>query len=134
MTTNRSRPSDRAISRQKFLRGAVGVLAGGAVFATTRAAADPGAGWGALASSISGSVVLPANGAQFATSKQARADRKIDESPGVSVCGTQPGLPADEHLNRRRGRKIEPDDLAVGGGESAERRRPATRSPPRING
>jgi FAD/FMN-containing dehydrogenase len=72
MTTNRSRPSDHVISRQTFLRGA-GVLATGAVFGATRAAADPGApgtGWGGLASSIGGSVLLPANGAQFSTGKQ----------------------------------------------------------------
>ena len=70
MTTNRSRPLDHGISRQTFLRGAVSVLAGGAVFGPTRAAADPGGGWGGLASSIGGSVLLPANGAQFATGKQ----------------------------------------------------------------
>ncbi len=76
MTTNRSRPLDfpveKGISRQTFLRGAVSVLATGAVFGTTRAAADPGvaSGWGGLASSIGGSVLLPANGTQFATGKQ----------------------------------------------------------------
>ena len=74
MTTNRSRPFDlsfqRGISRQTFLRGAVGMLATGAVFGSARAAADPAAGWGGLASSIGGSVLLPANGAQFATGKQ----------------------------------------------------------------
>ncbi len=46
------------------------VLATGAVFGTTRAAADQGTGWGGLASSIGGRVLLPANGTQFATSKQ----------------------------------------------------------------
>jgi hypothetical protein len=45
-------------------------LATGAVFGTTRAAADPGAGWAGLASSVGGSVLLPANGAQFARDKQ----------------------------------------------------------------
>jgi FAD/FMN-containing dehydrogenase len=75
MTNNRSHPadvpSDRRISRQTFIRGAA-VLASGAVFGITRAAADPGAasGWGGLASSIGGSVLLPANGAQFSTGKQ----------------------------------------------------------------
>lgn len=58
------------ISRQTFLRGAVGMLATGAVLGPARAAADPAAGWGGLASAIGGSVVLPANGAQFATSKK----------------------------------------------------------------
>lgn len=74
MTTNRSRPLDpslqRGISRKAFLRSAVGMLATGAVLGTARAAADPPAGWGGLASSIGGSVVLPANSAQFATSKK----------------------------------------------------------------
>jgi len=76
MTTNRGRPLDlpldKGISRQRLLRGAVSVLASGAVFGTTRAAADPGAasGWGGLASSIGGRVLLPANGTQFATSKE----------------------------------------------------------------
>ncbi len=70
MTTNESRPMDHAISRQTFLRGAVSVLATGAVFGAGRAAADQGTGWAGLASSIGGSVLLPANGAQFATKKQ----------------------------------------------------------------
>ncbi|OIN82513.1 FAD-linked oxidoreductase [Mycobacterium malmoense] len=74
MTTNRGRPPalsvQGGISRQTFLRGAVGMLATGAVFGTTRAAADPGSGWGGLASSIGGSVLLPASGGQFASSKQ----------------------------------------------------------------
>ncbi len=76
MTTNRGRPLalpwDKGISRQTFLRAAVSVMASGSVFGTTRAVADPGAasGWGGLASSIGGRVLLPANGAQFSTSKQ----------------------------------------------------------------
>lgn len=74
MTTNRSRPLDpslqRGISRQAFLRSAVGMLATGAVLGTARAAADPPTGWGGLASSIGGSVVLPANSGQFSTSKK----------------------------------------------------------------
>lgn len=74
MTTNCGRPLDPAlhegISRQAFLRGAVGMLATGAVLGAARAAADPAAGWGGLASSIGGTVVLPANSAQFSTSKK----------------------------------------------------------------
>jgi hypothetical protein len=76
MTTNRgcplALPLDKGISRQTFLRGAASVLATGAVFGTTRAAADPGvaSGWSGLASSIRGSVLLPANGTQFASGKQ----------------------------------------------------------------
>ncbi|WP_293314976.1 FAD-binding oxidoreductase [Mycobacterium sp.] len=58
------------ISRQAFLRGAVGMLATSAVFGTARAAADPAAGWGGLASAIGGKVLLPVNGAQFASGKQ----------------------------------------------------------------
>jgi FAD/FMN-containing dehydrogenase len=85
MTTNRNRPSDRAISRQTFLRGAVGVLASGAVFGTTRAAADPDAGWGGLASSIGGSVLLPANGAQFTTAKQVFNSFYNDSNPAAVV-------------------------------------------------
>jgi FAD/FMN-containing dehydrogenase len=72
MTTNHSRPFEGGISRQTFLRGAVGVLATGAVFGTTRAAADPATatGWNGLASSIRGSVLLPSNAAQFSSGKQ----------------------------------------------------------------
>ncbi len=70
MTTNRSRPSEHEISRQAFLRGAVGMLATSTVFGTARAAADPASGWGGLASAIGGRVVLPASGAQFAAGKQ----------------------------------------------------------------
>jgi len=44
MTTSRGRPRDRGISRQTFLRGGVGMLATGAVFGTTRAAANPVSG------------------------------------------------------------------------------------------
>lgn len=46
------------------------MLAGGAVFGGARAAAEPVAGWGGLASSIGGKVLLPGNGAQFASGKQ----------------------------------------------------------------
>ncbi len=70
MTTNCSRPLDHGISRQTFLRGAVSALATGAVFGTARAAADAGSAWASLASSIGGSVLLPASGAQFSTAKQ----------------------------------------------------------------
>ena len=68
MTMNRSRPLDRRISRQTFLRGGVGMLATGAVFGTTscaqspdrtRAAADPVSGDIAQLSDLTG-VFLPA--------------------------------------------------------------------------
>ena len=70
MTTNQSRPRPHAISRQTFLRGAVSALATGAVFGTPRAAADQGIGWGNLASSIGGHVLLPSSGAQYTASKE----------------------------------------------------------------
>ncbi len=58
------------MSRQTFLRGAVGALATSAVFGTARAGADPGSGWTGLASSIGGRVLLPAGGGSFASGKQ----------------------------------------------------------------
>lgn len=58
------------MSRQTFLRGAVGALATSAVFGTARAGADPGSGWTGLASSIGGRVLLPASGGSFASGKQ----------------------------------------------------------------
>ena len=78
MTTNRGRRSDlscqRGISRQTFLRGAVGALATSAVFGTVRAGADPSVGfatgWDSLASSIGGRVLVPASGSSFTTGKQ----------------------------------------------------------------
>ncbi|MCV7350902.1 FAD-dependent oxidoreductase [Mycobacterium parmense] len=68
MATNRSRPLQQAISRQTFLRGAA-ALTTGAVFGSGCAAAGPG-GWKGLASSIGGSVLLPADGAQFGAGKR----------------------------------------------------------------
>ena len=59
MTMNRSRPLDRRISRQTLLRGGVGMLATGAVFGTTRAAANPVSGDIAQLSDLTG-VFLPA--------------------------------------------------------------------------
>lgn len=89
MTTNRSRPPDlisqKSISRQTFLRGTVGMLATGAVFGTARAAADPAAGWGGLASSIGGSVLLPGNGAQFSTGKQVFNSFSNNSNPAAVV-------------------------------------------------
>lgn len=80
---------DRGISRQTFLRGAVSMLASGAVLGTTRAAADPGAAvtsWNGLASTIGGSVVLPANGAQFASTKQVFNSFYNNSSPAAIVA------------------------------------------------
>lgn len=58
------------ISRQTFLRGAVGAVATSALFPRAWAHADPATGWASLASSIGGQVVLPANGGSFSSAKQ----------------------------------------------------------------
>ncbi|MGA7054370.1 MAG: hypothetical protein WBZ37_24490, partial [Mycobacterium sp.] len=61
--------SAREISRQTFLRGAVGALAVGAVFGSAQAAADPNtSGWQGLSTAIGGQVLTPGDG-QFATAK-----------------------------------------------------------------
>ena len=86
MTTNESRPPDRAISRQAFLRGAVGMLATGTVFGAARAAAEPAGGWGGLASSIGGRVLLPASGAPFATGKQVFNSFYNNSNPAAVVA------------------------------------------------
>jgi len=88
MTTNSGRPTDRqqGISRQTFLRGAAGVLASGAVFGMARASADPGSGWGGLASAIGGRVLLPANGTQFSTGKQVFNSFYDNSNPAAVVA------------------------------------------------
>ncbi len=88
MTTNRGRPSEHGISRQTFLRGAVGVLATGAMFGTTRASADPAAapaGWNGLASTIGGRILLPNSGAQFASGKQVFNSLYNNSTPAAIV-------------------------------------------------
>ena len=87
MTTNRGRPVHH-VSRQTFLRGAVSALAAGAVFGTTRAIADPAgaSGWGGLASSIGGTVILPASGAQFSTAKQVFNSFYDNSNPAAVVA------------------------------------------------
>lgn len=60
----------REISRQMFLRGAVGALASGAVLGAPRVAADPRpTGWEGLSTALGGKVVLP-DSPQFAGAKQ----------------------------------------------------------------
>lgn len=60
----------REISRQTFLRGAVGALAAGAVLGSPRVAADPRpSGWEGLSTALGGKVLLP-NDPQFAGAKQ----------------------------------------------------------------
>lgn len=85
MTMNRGRALNQRMSRQTFLRGAVGALATGAVFGTARAVADPAAGWGPLASSIGGSVLLPPNGAAFTKGKQVFNSLYNGSSPAAVV-------------------------------------------------
>ncbi|HET9889540.1 MAG TPA: FAD-binding oxidoreductase [Mycobacterium sp.] len=60
----------REISRQAFLRGAVGALATGAVLGAPRVAADPKpTGWEGLSTALGGKVLLP-DSPQFAGAKQ----------------------------------------------------------------
>jgi len=70
MTQSREPEIAREISRQAFLRGAIGALAAGAVFGSASAAAAPNAsGWDGLSTALGGKVLLP-GGPQFATAKQ----------------------------------------------------------------
>lgn len=64
------------------------MLATGAVFGTARAAADPAAGWGGLASAINGTVVLPTNSAQFASSKKGFNSFYDGSSPAAVVTAS----------------------------------------------
>jgi FAD binding domain len=85
----------REISRQTFLRGAVGALAAGAILGpgrtgTGRAVADPiASGWGPLASAIGGQVIQP-DGPQFASAKQVFNTNYNGLSPAVVVVPTSP--------------------------------------------
>ena len=70
MTQSREPEIAREISRQAFLRGAIGALAAGAVFGSASAAAAPiASGWDGLSTALGGKVLLP-GGPQFATAKQ----------------------------------------------------------------
>ena len=86
----------REISRQTFLRGAVGALAAGAILGPGRAgsgaaSADPiASGWGPLASAIGGQVISPDNGAQFGTAKQVFNTNYNGLTPAVVVVPTLP--------------------------------------------
>jgi FAD/FMN-containing dehydrogenase len=85
MTEPREAP--RGISRQTFLRGAVGALAAGAVFGSNEASADPStAGWGDLSAAIRGQVILPDNGAQFASAKAVFNTNFNDLTPAAVVA------------------------------------------------
>ncbi|OBJ01903.1 oxidoreductase [Mycobacterium alsense] len=115
MTTNHGRPPDHAISRQTFLRGAVGMLATGTVFGGARAAADPATGWGGLASSIGGSVLLPANGAQFSAGKRVFNSLYDNSSPAAVIAvSSQSDVQKAVSFATANGLKISPR----GGGHS----------------
>lgn len=86
----------REISRQTFLRGAVGALAAGAFLGSGRAgsgraSADPAtSGWDPLAAAIGGQVIRPDNGPQFATAKQVFNTNYNGSTPAVIVVPTSP--------------------------------------------
>jgi len=76
------------ISRQTFLRGAVGALAAGAVFGSARAAAAPNpTGWEGLSTAIGGPVLLPGNGA-FGSAKQVFNTNYNNSMPAAIVTPT----------------------------------------------
>lgn len=70
MMTNRGRVLNHRMSRQTFLRGAIGALRTGVVFSIARKVVDPVVRWGPLASAIGSSIPLPASGAAFTIGKQ----------------------------------------------------------------
>jgi FAD/FMN-containing dehydrogenase len=91
MTHSREPTLAGEISRQTFLRGAVGALAAGAVFGSVRATAAPNSsGWGGLSGAIGGQVITPDNGAQFATAKQVFNTNYNDSTPAAIVTPTSP--------------------------------------------
>jgi FAD/FMN-containing dehydrogenase len=61
------------------------MFATAAVFGSARAAAEPTAGWGGLASSIGGNVLLPTNGAQFSSGKQVFNSLYNNSNPAAVV-------------------------------------------------
>ncbi|MCV7099239.1 FAD-binding oxidoreductase [Mycobacterium palustre] len=76
----------REISRQAFLRGAVGALAAGAVFGAGRVSAEPNAaGWGGLSTAIGGQVFTPSDGGQFGAAKQVFNTIYNDSTPAAVV-------------------------------------------------
>jgi len=78
------------ISRQTFLRGAVGALAAGAVFGSVRATAAPNSsGWGGLSGAIGGQVITPDSGG-FAAAKQVFNTNYNDSTPAAIVTPTSP--------------------------------------------
>ncbi|ETA90797.1 FAD-dependent oxidoreductase [Mycobacterium avium] len=78
----------REISRQAFLRGAVGALAAGAVLGAPRVAADPRpSGWEGLSTALGGKVLLP-DRPQFAGAKQVFNTNYNGSTPAAVVTPT----------------------------------------------
>lgn len=76
------------ISRQAFLRGAIGALAAGALFGPARATAAPNAsGWDGLSSVIGGRVIRPDDG-QFDSAKQVFNTNYNGSTPAAVVVPT----------------------------------------------
>lgn len=81
----------REISRQAFLRGAVGALATGAVLGAPRVAADPKpTGWEGLSTALGGKVLLP-DSPQFAGAKQVFNTNYNGSTPAAVVTPTSAG-------------------------------------------
>ncbi|GAB4598116.1 FAD-binding oxidoreductase [Mycobacterium avium subsp. hominissuis] len=78
----------REISRQTFLRGAVGALAAGAVLGAPRVGADPRpSGWEGLSTALGGKVLLP-DSPQFAGAKQVFNTNYNGSTPAAVVMPT----------------------------------------------
>lgn len=78
----------REISRQTFLRGAVGALAAGAMLGAPRVGADPRpSGWEGLSTALGGKVLLP-DSPQFAGAKQVFNTNYNGSTPAAVVTPT----------------------------------------------
>ena len=75
------------ISRQAFLRGAVGAVATSALFPTALVRAEPAGAWSNLASAIGGKVLLPSD-AGFSSGKQVFNSNYNGSSPAAVVAVT----------------------------------------------
>ena len=105
----------REISRQAFLRGAVGALATGAVLGAPRVAADPRpTGWEGLSTALGGKVLLPDN-PQFAGAKQVFNTNYNGLTPAAVVTPTSAARIRSACLHRRPIR-VERRHVAPAGG------------------
>jgi FAD/FMN-containing dehydrogenase len=78
----------REISRQTFLKGAVGALAAGTILGQARAVAEPLAtGWDGLSNAVGGRLILPDNG-QFGAAKQVFNTNYSGSRPAAIVTPT----------------------------------------------